>query len=279
MVHVLLAWSSAPIRAVRAFVFDTCTAHDVLTLFPSDPGNKTPLLEVRNLGMQSCAIWNSAYRLGPYVSGETIDRDWLERSHLRLSDFTAKDDVGVRESKPADRESAILQPDSDVEYLRASFESGYSGYFELLLKVPSPVIVDCPFRILRRREADGQTTIYLSRCDGAPGKPTPQPGIKGIRLVLRSFGLLPERPGRVEYDVVTSVLRGRRAALAYANTELSVRDPRQAMLPAIDSSTPGCQVSQLKLTSPPAELGSHWSRPRNYAPAGAGSGMTEKFSK
>ena len=230
-----------------------------------------PVLEVHHLGMQSCRqFWRSAYRLGPVVAGEPIATEWMERFGLAQADFS-KDIVPTIQS----RGSAIMAPTvlralHDVDYLKAAFETGYTGYFELFLKVPRPAIANCPFHNLRKREADGQTLIYLNHCNGPRLKPAAQSSTKETRLLIREFGLLPERTGRVEYEAVSEILEKSRPALARARMEISIRDPNQPMLPAIDTNTPGCQISDLKLTSPPVALGAHWARPGDYSPTGEG---------
>jgi hypothetical protein len=269
--HLLLAWSSAPIQ-VNGIVVDNCTGHDDMTLsygFPGSLPDKKPLMEVRHLQMQSCGqIWRSEYRLGPYVADEPISKEWLERSQLPATGVAANMAPASEELKVAPPGAATLRADSDVEYLMTSPEFGFWGYFDLFLKVASPAVGNCPFRSLRKREADGRTNIYLNYCENGPRRQPSQRSVKGIRLVIRDFGLLPEGTGRVEYNVVSDVVQDGKPALAYASTELSIRDPQQPMLPAIDTSAPGCHASQMKLTSPVVELGIHWDRPRPYAPSG-----------
>jgi hypothetical protein len=268
--HLLLAWSSAPIQ-VNGLIVDNCTGHDNMTLSPGFPGGppEKPLLEVQHLQMQSCGqVWLSSLRLGPYVPEEPISKEWLERSQLPATAVAMKVAPVPAELKVAAPGAATLRADSDVEYLKGTLEFGFWGYFELFLKVPSPAITNCPFRSLRKREADGQTKIYLNYCENGFGRQLPQGTVKGIRLVIRDFGLLPERTGRIEYDVVSDVVQDGKPALAHASTELSIRNPQQPMLPTIDTSASGCQASQMKLTSPVVELGNHWDRPRAYAPSG-----------
>jgi hypothetical protein len=267
VVHFLLAWSSVP-TPVKGVVMDDCTTHDVMTLSLAF-NDKNPFLEVQHLWMRSCGLfWRSSYRPGRYVQGEPVGKELLERFHLRQSDFPPLVAGESQEPAVGARPAATLRTLNDVEYLPGTFESGYSGYFELLLKLPSPAISNCPFHNLRKREADGETRIYLNHCDIHGVPPPLQPSTKETRLLIREMGLLPERPGRVEYDAVSEVLQAGKPALARPQTELSIRDPKQPMLPVIDTSTPGCQASRLQVTTPPVELGSHWAQPRIYAPPG-----------
>jgi len=267
VVHFLLAWSSIP-TPVNGVVMDDCTTHDVMTLSRWLTDQK-PFLEVQHLWMRNCGLfWRSSYHSGPYVPGESVGKELLERFHLREADFPPLAAGESLKTILASGPAATLRTLDDVEYLPGTFESGYSGYFELLLKLPSPAISNCPFHSLRKREADGETRIYLDHCDSHGAQLPHQPGTKETRLLIREMGLLPERPGRVEYDAVSEVLQDGKHALAHAQTELSIRDPKQPMLPVIDTSIPGCQASRLQLTTAPVELGNHWGEPRAYAPPG-----------
>ena len=283
IIHFLLAWSSIPLP-VPGLVMDDCTAHDTMTLFWNSFAVTKPLLEVRQLGMKTCGhYWTSSYRPGRYVPGEPVGEDWFKYSHLKQSDFLVSpvppepEEDTPNFSRAAGRARAMAASASpsvtlrslyDIEYLKDTFESGYSGYFELFLKVPAPAISNCPFDSLRKREADGQTLVYLNRCDNFRAQPRVDSSAKEIRLLIRELGLLPERPGRVEYDVVSEVLENGRPAMASARTTLSMRDAKWPILPTIDTDTPSCRLPQLKTTNPPMELGNHWSEPRNYAPSG-----------
>jgi hypothetical protein len=262
--HLLLAWSSAPLHA-GTFALEDCATHDVMRLYGGLLPEKEPLLEVRHLWMQSCGRpWRSAYRLGPYVAGEPIAKEWLDRYQLKASDFLP-DIPRPKEISETGHPPVTLRSLFNVEYLNGTFESGYSGYFELFLTVASPAVSNCAFHSLRKREANGQTLIYLNHCDNHKALPAPRQDPERTRLLLRELHLLPERQGPVTYDVVSQVLHDGKPAWAYAGTEISIRDPKQPMLPTIDTNVPGCLASQLKLTSPPVELGAHWAKPRSYA--------------
>jgi hypothetical protein len=270
IVHFLLAWSSRPLR-MNGLVMHDCAEHDLMTLSWASFTTGEPVLEVHHLGMQSCRqFWRSAYRLGPVVAAEPIATEWMERFGLTQSDFSKEIVPELQSGRSAGTPPSALRALHDVDYLKAAFETGYTGYFELFLKLPSPAIANCPFHTLRKREADGQTLVYLNHCNGQRFQASAQPSTKETRLLVRELGLLPERTGHVEYEAVSEVLRNGRPALARAQMEISIRDPNQPMLPAIDTSTPGCLISDLKLTSPPVTLGAHWQRPRDYAPPGEG---------
>lgn len=263
--HVLLAWSSVPVEYNGILIGD-CNVHDAMTLY-SDSSH--PALEVRHLWIQSCGqIWRSSYRAGPYVSGEPVSDEWLQRVQLKDSDFT-KDPVthsGRTGDVPSD--GAKLWALLDVQYLKGSPGSGYYGAFPLFFKTSPQGSGLCPFRSLRKREADGQTTIYLSHCEAKSEPVADNTGSKQVGFFETDFGLAPERTGGVEYEVVNEVLEGGKPTLVKASLELTIRDPSRPMLPTIDTSTPPCQVSQLKLISPVVELGSHWDRATIYPPLG-----------
>ena len=265
IVHLLLAWSSAA-AAVDGLAMDNCTEHDSLKLTRSSPGPAELFLEIRHFSMKICGSWRSSLRQGPYVPGEPIEKQFLDRFHLKQSDFAPRIAPESADTTPVANRLATLRSLSAVEYLKGTFESGQSGYFELFLKLSSQAVSSCPFESLRKREADGETVIYMNRCDNRQVQQ--RPGTRTTRLLIRDLGLLPARTGRVEYDALTEILRGDRPALEQARLELSVRDPNKPMLPAIDTSTPACIVSQLRLKMPPVKLGQHWSMPRTYPPLG-----------
>lgn len=261
--HLLLAWRSSPYE-IKGMLQD-CTRHDSMQLYQGT--EKKPWLDVRHLWMQSCSpIWSSSYRAGAYVPGEPITQSWLDRYRLTPADFITEISPLPMEMAGAAHPLVTLRSLSNVEYLKGSFESGYSGYFELYLISSSPAS-NCPFLSLRKREADGETVLYVNHCDDHARQPGSEQNTKPVKVTVPQLGMLPERPGRVEYDVVTEVLKDGKPALAHASAAISIRDPKEPMLPAIDTDIPGCQMSQLKL-SPPVELGAHWSKPREYAAKG-----------
>jgi len=262
--HVLLAWSSVP-EEYHGIVTGDCKVHDTLTVY-SDTSH--PALEVRHLWIQSCGqVWRSSYRAGPYVSGEPVSDEWLQQMQLKDSDFTQ--DPVAESARIGDVPSggAKLWALFDVQYLRGGPGSGYHGAFPLFLKT-SLQSGNCPFRSLRKQEADGQTTIYLSHCEDKSEPVGDNTGSKQVGFFETDFGLAPERTGRVEYEAINEVQQGHNPTLVKATLALSIRDPNRPMLPAIDTSAPACHVSQLRLISPVVELGSHWDRATIYPPLG-----------
>lgn len=248
--HVLIAWSSLPAE-YHGIVIGDCKMHDTMTLYPA--------LEVRHLWIQSCnQIWRSSYRAGPYIPGEPVSDEWLQRVQLKDSDFNQGSVADPEQVGDTASAEAKLWALFDVQYLRGRPDSGYYGAFPLFLKTPRHTSGICPFRSLRKREADGQTTIYLSHCEDKSESLGDDTKSRQIGFFETDFGLAPERTGRVEYEAVSKVHQGGKPTLVKARLELSIRDPNRRMLPTIDTSASPCRVSQLTLISPAVELGSHW---------------------
>jgi hypothetical protein len=254
-VHSVLVWSSKPTR-VDDVMMDDCVTRDTMKLYWGLPDDQKPSLEVRHLRMQTCGhLYRSDYRLGPYVAGEPITKQWFENHQLDPAEFTSQ----VVAAPPLQSgEQFKLHALYDIEYLKGTFESGYSGYFELYLHEHAPAFSNCPFESLHKREADGQTLIYLNHCKdrSTPSESAP----KFVRLLIRELGMLPERPGHVEYEATGELVEDDRVTQARSQVELSIREATQPMLPVIDTSTPTCRSSQLNLAEP-INLGDHWSEP------------------
>ena len=258
-VHRLIAWSSTPVP-VSGLPMNDCATHDSLSLVRDYPGNTKPTVEIRHVEMTVCELaFLSAYRMGRYESGEPVAKEWLDRFHRTQADFHPL-------LRPEKSEALALRPQDAFEYLAGTFESGYSGYFELFLhRVPADA--NCSFETLQKQEADGQTIIYVNNCETGNARLGGDEDIKPTRLVLRGFGLLPERTGEVEYGAVARVKEAGKPVLARAKTTVMVRDPKQPLLPKIDSEVAECSAAQLKATVA-GELGKHWSEPRRYPPEG-----------
>jgi hypothetical protein len=241
-VHLLIAWSSVP-ASTAGLTMNNCSTHEKLEAYWAWPKEVKPFLEIRSLQMESCgAVWGSLYREGSYTPGEPIDQFWLDGFQLKNSDF-----VPLAETAPGAAAELNLRTLSDVEYLAGAVGSGYSGSFELFVKLRSPAFANCPFQILRKREWNGATAIQMNHCyRHGPGGDA-EANTKQTRIVIRSLGLLPERVGRVGYEVVSAMKRGDKIVLVSAQTEVSVRDPNQPMLPAIEMKALLCRLTQLKL--------------------------------
>ncbi|MBV9181931.1 MAG: hypothetical protein JO356_11525 [Acidobacteria bacterium] len=259
LAHMLVAWSSVPLE-YHGRTIANCVIRESLVVLPNNPGNQRPWLEVRNPGIRSCdTMFHSGLRAGPYQFGEPIAQQWLDRQKLQADDFSG-------EFLPdAQAERVSLRALSKVEYMPGTFQSGYTGYFELLLNVSSPASAQCPYRMLRKREEDGETTIYIDLCP--PSARKTRMGSTEVELRPRDLGMLPSRPGRIEYEITSEVLDMSKIENARATYELWVRDPAEAMLPVIDSNLQGCRAEQLKF-SEPIPLGRNWDHPKVYAPLG-----------
>src|SRR5215467_5352968 len=245
LVHLFFAWTSAP-AALDGIVFDQCRMNDNMTINPLGD----PWLELRHLWARTCSSWWSGFRLGPYKAGEPISKEWLDHVHLQESDFSASD--------PPAAGNAKLWTLSNFQYLQGSFGSGYYNVFPLILELPSGGFANCPLHSVRKREADGKTTIYLTSCEDQLKLLSKHNETKAMGLWTNDLGLSPERTGHVEYEVVSNVMLGGKPITAAGRMEVAVRDPNQPMLPTIDTNSPSCLISQLKLSSPIVELGNHW---------------------
>lgn len=254
--HVLVAWSSSPALST---LYD-CTSYDTLIV------DNVPL-RVHGLHMQACGeVFVSLSRLGSFVPGELIPPRWMQRLNLSPQDFIPQSPLqpqAVSASAPL----VALRSLYDVQFV--------PGYFELMLKTSHLSAQDCPFNMLRKRESSGATAIYLAQCDDSPAAPLVNasqtlraPG-KEIRIELRTLELLPEKPGKVEYEV-TSRVPGQDppAWVSAATPPISVRDPEAPQLPVIATSVNTCTAKQLQLTGEPIRLGKHWAEARNYAGQG-----------
>lgn len=221
-------------------------------------------VELRNLQMWVCGgDWGSSYRAGAYHSGEPVSKEWLNRVGLPESEFEGTAHEADGQSEASGHHTINLWAPWGVQYLKGAIFSGYPGVFTLFLTSSAGILPNCPFRTLRKRETDGQTTIYLNRCDEHQVGNSQQ--MRDVELPTWVFGISPEKTGTVEYDVTAGVVQNGKPALAESSFTLSIRDPNTPMLPSpIDTNTPPCKISQLALTSPPIELGTHWDRATSY---------------
>jgi hypothetical protein len=255
--HVLIAWSSIP-YAEDGIVIDDCRLQDEMSPYAG--------VTLRNLQMWVCGgSWSSSYRVGTYHPGEPVSEEWLKRVALPGSAFvgSAHETDGGLEAA-GDRAIDLWVP-WGVQYLKGAPFSGYSGIFILFLTSSAPILPNCPFRTLRKRETDGQTIIYLNHCEEHQTGDTSSQRMRNVELPTWVFGISPEKTGTVEYEAAIEVVQDGKPKLAKSSFKLFVRDPNTPMLPsAIDTNAPPCKISQLSLTSPPVELGTHWDRATSY---------------
>lgn len=268
LVHLLVVWNSSPIQW-GGIAIGNCTAHDGLEIYAPSASFRGPALQIRHLSVSTCDQgWSSSYRPGPYVPGEPVAKEWLERAQLHESDFAGTTDSLPRADFRPTRGDLKFWTLFDVQYLNGGVGSGYYGNFPMFLSARSRNIGNCPFQSLSKREANGQTTIYLTHCsDGSPGS-TPKTKTTQVGFFDTDFALAPKTPGKVEYEVHSELAEDGKIVLAKARLELAIRDPGQPLLPVIDTNTANCRAPQLKLTDPTVELGKHWNEPNLVPPEG-----------
>jgi hypothetical protein len=233
-VHQVIAWSSVP-QTQNKRAYDDCLSSDGLT---ATIGRNEPVLEVRHLWLEQCGeAWMSSMRAGPFVPSEELSADWLARYGLHRSDIAEP----LRSVEPT-----RLRSFDPIQYLKSTFESGYSGWFVLWLERPAGATADCAFRTLRRREADGKTTFLVNHCAPAKEKSTAVPK-RLFEIMLRDYNMSPERVGQVDYESTTELAQNGKAVVAAGITSVEVRNPTDPMLPAIESALKPCRADQLAL--------------------------------
>jgi hypothetical protein len=89
------------------------------------------------------------------------------------------------------------------------------------------------------------------------------------RIDLRELDLQPERAGVLEYDAISTALdNGSPIRVQSQTIRVSIRDGKEHVSPAIDTSIPPCRASQLQTSGQPVKLGEHWETPMVYANPG-----------
>jgi hypothetical protein len=152
----------------------------------------------------------------------------------------------VSEPLPPSIEPATLRSSDSIQYLKSSVELGYSGWFVLWLERPTGVGGNCAFRTLRRREADGHTTVVVNHC--SPTKEnSPEASKRLFMIMLRDHKMLPEHVGQVDYESTSEIVHDGRTVAATGITTVEVRDPTDPMLPAIETDFKPCRADQLAL--------------------------------
>ena len=122
---------------------------------------------------------------------------------------------------------------------------------------------------MRKREADGQTNIYLNHCEKASPQADQQGRKNESRIVISNLGLQPQRTGVVEYDAMSEVLYESSPLLTQSQpVRISLRDGKEQLMPSIDIKVPLCAASQLQMSGEPVRLGQHWDTPNAYADPG-----------
>ena len=248
--HFIMAWSAVPV-IYRDYAWGSCSSIDNLMLGVGLPYG-APALNVRHLWIRACGgFFRSQMRQGKLLADEPVPQAWLDQYKIRREDLTPPEEV----MEGRDSKALSLRPMQEIEYLKSTFESGYAEYVVLILQRTPAEIATCPFRTLQRREADGETTIYINHCETV-GRANPAIVDGHAELHLPEYNLIPQRTGHVEYTVVAGT-----KTLAAVTTTIDVRDSTKPMLPVTDSSVPDCEGSQLNYAPAPVDLGTHWKNP------------------
>jgi hypothetical protein len=258
VVHVVFVWSGKPLTNGGCYDFDSLN----LTV------SGKPLLTVSHLWAHACnGIRGSQVRLGPYVPDEPLPDEWMRQSNLQMTDFRVP-------ISPVARNATSVGGQSEAS-LYTFFDHAMLGdYFAVLLNLPQQALPGCPFHVMRRRYADGDTTAYLSRCDTKIGDPKVFATYAGqtetrTLLHLRAFGLEPAKVGPVEFDTISQVLRGGAPVFVRARAAFAIKDPSRLELPVIESTVPPCRAEQLTFTRLPTLLNGKWHRADVYEAANA----------
>lgn len=246
--HVLVAWYS---RA--SFESGQCVNRDGLTL--SFGMNQPILLSIAHLWMRICdRAYVSGVRAGHY-NGEAVPTEWLNRLRASPADFTPP-----LFADPVNAQEALIA--TGIEYDRVML----GDYFPLFLELPNPDL-NCPFIVLRKREADGATKAYINHCN-ATALEKPKPYVKQTKWVTwlgpSHLGLQPERTGMVEYEVISGIRQNDRLLYAEAHTSVVVRSPKSPAPPLIDSPFSDCRATQLKASEPTVINGGKWHEAHVY---------------
>jgi hypothetical protein len=224
--HVLVVW-----RSSVTFLYPACVNRDGLgvALRYGQPA----FVKVEHLWMKVCdRAYVSRLRVGPYL-GDGMTEPWLQRFGATATDFGP---LPVAKAPTPDDPLIDLEPQREREML--------GDYFELFLDLPRPE-AECPFAVMRKREVDGQTKVYVNHCE-EDGKNKLQDAKWTARLMLTQTGMQPERTGRVEYELFSRLRKGDGFAYAEAATSVMVRDPKLPGLPEIAAALPECEAGQLK---------------------------------
>ncbi len=240
--HFLVAWNSHD-------PFESgCLNRDALSFY-LEP-NSPPVLAVEHLWAHVCdRAFISHYRVGRYV-GEPIAREYLQRLDAQPGDFVP---ASLAEPSLQDKSSVVLETRSDREMLH--------DFVELFLELPIRAD-DCPFVVLRKREANGLSKAYINHCADVDLQETPRADLGHSQsnsiLNLPALGLAPENIGTVEYTVFSRVPPDGKSIYAQAKTSIRVRDPQLPKLPPIDSPAPECEITQLSAVKLPTIAGGKW---------------------
>ena len=236
--HLLIAW---PSKAAWN-MFEGCFDRDRLTV--STGWQQPPFLSIEHLWARLCdRAYISGYRAGPY-NGEGLPAEWLQRFHATAADFAAPQ-IFFGDAAGKDKTSAGT----------ANARAMLRDYFELFLDLPR-VDFNCPFAVLRKREADGITTVYLNHCAMTTADELKQSGFQQpkwtARLNLFALAEQPQGTGNVEYEAISGIEHEGKQGYASARARIRIRDPELPSLPDIESPLPDCKAAQLEWKTLPS---------------------------
>jgi len=234
MAHFVVAW-----KEKASLLMSQCRNQDAFIYSPGPSGpNDSPALTVNHLWMHLCdGPYISPFRSGPFA-GEPIAEDWLKRLGASASDFAAPRFATGAPS--VERPVALsIRP---VRHMLGTFLPLYAD-------LPR-INYDCPYVLLRKREVDGSTTIYVDHCKTASAPEGIPHGMQTFpwspELGLSLLGLQPAQLGAVEFEIVARIIEDGQPVFATARTEVRLWDPTPPPLPAVDSDLPLCQAPQLR---------------------------------
>jgi hypothetical protein len=192
--HVLVAWLS------QRYLGSSCRQYWGLRItlhgFDSQRAEQSSIVELRNLPMRACAgPVVSNFRPGPYTTGAKFPQ-------VNPAFVSSKDWEIVPDQLPWQEvgSSALYQASIPFPWVLLGAEHA--------LRIVSPVEADhgCDFRVMRKREPNGDTILAFQDCA--------EPGVKGFSTfiypdgVLHSEedllvdGMMPQHTGVVDYDFI-----------------------------------------------------------------------------
>ena len=239
--HMLVAWYS-----VASLMSGGCVNRDSLTL--SLGMNQPPFLLVDHLWMRVCdRAYVSSYRTGHY-SGEAVPDEWLKR----LGGASPADFAPLPIAAPRKPQEALIATGPRYSPIMLH------DFFGLFVELPR-ADVNCPFVVLRKREADGATKAYINHCKSINAPENEQPHMERTRWInWPRIELHPERTGIVEYEVFSRIVEDEKPLYAEAKADVVVRNPKALAPPSIDSPFPDCRAAQLKAARATVIDGGKW---------------------
>src|SRR2546430_1107096 len=228
--HFVVAW-----KEKASLLAPHCTNQDAFIYSPVPYGpNDPPALTVSHLWMRLCdGPYISPFRSGPFA-GEPIAADLLKRLGATAADFAAP---RFARGKPS-----ITRP---VALAVRPSRHMFGDYLHMDADLPR-INYDCPYVLLRRREADPTTTVYVDNCKSAFAAEGEPRGMQtypyNLELGLPLLGMQPTQLGTVDYEIVSRVMEDGEPVFATAHTEVRLWDPVDRFRFA---ALPGCSVTRV----------------------------------